>query len=202
MLIFPSIILITFLCLASFSLQEVKHCKTPGIMDGDEICLDCEKGYYLNVTYSDEECKKCPHDCGDCVYRSDTKIYSCRACESGYRFSTPNLTCTKCPSHCSQCDDKNVCSACETGYALQESKSCASTGSKAYQYLFIAAIVVGFAVLGYYVYTKYFVKQEHTINEPDYEAAAYNNPGNKDLKKSEVIGTPSKGGKRANAELN
>ena len=181
--------------------QKIEHCKTPGIKieEGDEedICLECETGYFVNMTQSVEECRKCLFNCADCLYAAgNLNPYICRNCSSGFRLDPETNNCTACATGCSQCESNTTCLVCKEGYSLQGDKTCKSTSSL-FKYLFIIAIVLGFAVLAWYVYRTYFQKPQNTIDHPDYEAAAYN----KDLKKPDGA-TPLKAGKRANADSN
>ena len=188
---------LSFVCLIAYSTQSVKNCKTPGISaDAQEICLDCNPGYYLNSSYSLKECKKCLFNCGTCIFMKDTNTYSCANCTEGYRFDVPNYNCTACPSGCKFCNEENVCMVCKDGYSLQGDQTCKGT-SHFWKYFFIVAVVAGACYVGYYVYTNYFVKKE-ADDIPVVETNAYKSAD----KKAGDGTTPVRAGKRADPNAN
>lgn len=106
----------------SSSCQECgSNCATCLTNGGGKCDTDgCDSGYYYDIT--NEVCTLCISNCGTC---STGTTCDSNGCDSTF-YRNDASTCTTCPSFCSTCVDSDGCTACQTGYYLDDSGNCQS----------------------------------------------------------------------------
>ena len=78
------------------------------IMSRNEICTQCNIGYYLSAG----RCYSCPSSCFTC-----TAPNYCLSCKSTY-YLTVAYTCASCGTGCASCRDANSCSQCSSSFFM------------------------------------------------------------------------------------
>lgn len=166
-------ILLIICFLVAESQQGVDHCKTKGkLANGNEVCIECDKGHFLNTSRSLIECPECKNDCEVCNYNATTNLLTCLQCEKGNRLDPADPSkCLECPEDCDECDSQGKCTKCEDESEMTSDGSCKKK-QKFWLWFFVIAGIIVFLLGGLFVYRKYFA------NRGDAEAEAYKQAGN------------------------
>ena len=165
------IILLVVVCLLiTSSNQKVEDCKTRGnLSNGTEVCLECEKGHYLNASKSMQECPDCLDHCEICAYTAATNVYVCNECEHEYRLAVNDTgKCVRCPSNCDHCTPDDKCTECVDKSAVLPDGTC-KPKSKFWIWFFVVSGAIVALLAGLFVFRKYFSGARHA----DAEGEAY-----------------------------
>ena len=151
-----TLVFITVLCiLVASTYQQISHCNQTGTRgDGTMICLDCEKGFYLDPAESEPVCKECQENCKQCTLSPVTGS-KCLVCQNEYRLDQQNNDCVKCPDNCKTCNDKGKCTSCIDDSPVLTSGVCKSqTGM--FSWLVIVVVLSVILIAGRFCYSSYF----------------------------------------------
>lgn len=90
--------------------------KCQEVQNSNNICLECNSGYYKTVPY--ETCNKCYERCTACTDKT-----VCTACKDGY-FLDSQQFCSSCPANCLTCESEKKCLTCSEGVELNTEGMC------------------------------------------------------------------------------
>ena len=185
-----SSLLVLLACLATLTTSKISHCKTLGVsQENTEICLNCEEGYYVNVTAGLKTCYACDLNCEKCISDSGDTVLRCLECDDGFMLGNDARgSCLACPKGCEKCLSNQTCTECEDGYKLDSATNLCKSSSKVWKIIFIIVVILGAVGGGWYLYTKYFATQRAGVYATDYEEQAYKNAnsGNKNGSPGEI----------------
>ena len=105
-----------------------------------EVCSDDltkfnEESCYCITHYTEvdsKQCVKCPENCYNCGYDSQTKNLKCLSCDEGFTLNSKGI-CVSCGENCDFCQlDINgnpICLTCHGSFKLNEDKNCLACDS-------------------------------------------------------------------------
>ena len=121
---------------------ECTECKWTLKSEGEicEVCSDDltkfnEESCYCITHYTEvdsKQCVKCPENCYNCGYDSQTKNLKCLSCDEGFTLNSKGI-CVSCGENCDFCQlDINgnpICLTCHGSFKLNEDKNCLACDS-------------------------------------------------------------------------
>jgi len=111
--------------------SEGKICK----VCSDDLTKFNEESCYCITHYTEtdsKQCVKCPENCYNCGYDSQTKNLKCLSCDKGFTLNSKGI-CVSCGENCDFCqldiNDNPICLSCQGNIEPNEDKNCLTCDS-------------------------------------------------------------------------